>query len=113
MQTIKAIMSSYCDNIDGSSIETRTSTVEWNYKNTEEEHGSRFACELVKHLQHLIGRSMPIKVVHANGFIEVLPKKLTKKAVIKNLLADLQLYCNHKIESFLYIGADLNEDENF
>lgn len=50
MQTIRSIMSTYCENIDGSIIETRSSTLVWNYKNTEEEHGSKFASELLNHL---------------------------------------------------------------
>jgi len=37
----------------------------------------------------IIGRKSPIKVVHGNGFIEVLPKKLTKRAVLKNVLENL------------------------
>ena len=113
MQTIHKIMSKYCQNIDGAVVEECSCTVVWNYKNTEEEHGSKFANELVQHLQQLIGRHSPIEIVHGNGFIEVLPKKLRKKAVFKNLLSNLQFFCNHQVESFTYIGADLCEDSAF
>ena len=46
MQTIRQIMEEYCENIDGAVVEERTCTVLWNYKNAEEEHGSKFATEL-------------------------------------------------------------------
>ena len=39
-------MAQYCANIDGSTIEERSCSIIWDYKNTEEEHGSRFASEL-------------------------------------------------------------------
>ena len=39
-------MQQYVDNIDGSFIEERQSTIEWNYKNAEEEQGSMFANQL-------------------------------------------------------------------
>ena len=43
MQTIRQIMAEYCENIDGAIVEERSCTVVWNYKNAEEEHGSKFA----------------------------------------------------------------------
>ena len=95
MQSIRNIMEEYCDNIDGAVVEERSCTVVWNYKNAEEEHGSKFANELSRHLQSLLGRNSPIEIVHGNGFIEVLPKKMAKKMVLKNILQNLQLYCNH------------------
>lgn len=113
MQTVREIMAEYCENIDGAVVEERSCTVVWNYKNAEEEHGSKFANELAQHLQHLIGRHSPIEIVHGNGFIEVLPKKLNKRAVLKNIFSHLQLYSNHQIESLLYIGADLSGNSTF
>jgi len=46
MQTVREIMAEYCENIDGAVVEERSCTVVWNYKNAEEEHGSKFANEL-------------------------------------------------------------------
>ena len=46
IKTIRMIMAQYCANIDGSTIEERSCSIIWDYKNTEEEHGSRFASEL-------------------------------------------------------------------
>ena len=45
-------MEEYCLNIEGANVEERSCTVVWNYKNVEEEHGSKFANELAKQLEH-------------------------------------------------------------
>ena len=104
MHTIRLIMAQYCDNIDGSYIEERSCSIIWDYKNTEDEHGSKNAIALSQQLQHLLGRNSPVEIIHCNGFIEVLPKKLNKKAVLGNMLENLKHYCNHQLESFLFIG---------
>jgi trehalose-6-phosphatase len=39
-------MVQYCDNIDGSFVEERSTTIVWNYKNAEEEHGLLAAREM-------------------------------------------------------------------
>lgn len=108
MSTIDSIMRHYCTNIDGSTIEVRSASIVWNYKNAEEEHGSKFANKLVVQIQNLIGRNSPIDVINRNGFVEVLPKKLNKKVVLSRMLDDLKHFCNHQIERFLYIGHDLS-----
>jgi len=48
MQTIRHIMEGYSENIDGAVVEERSCTVEWNYKNAEEEHGSKSGNELAQ-----------------------------------------------------------------
>ena len=41
-------MQEYCENIDGAIVEERSCAVVWNYQNTEEEHGSKFAIILAQ-----------------------------------------------------------------
>jgi len=55
MHTIRNIMEDYCDNIDGAVVEERSCTVVWNYKNAEEEHGSKSANILAQQIQHMLG----------------------------------------------------------
>ncbi len=73
IKILKQIMQQYVDNIDGSFIEERQSTIEWNYKNAEEEQGSMFANQLYLQIKHLIGPNAPIELVQGNGFLEVKP----------------------------------------
>ena len=44
-------MQLYSENIDGAKVEVRRSTIIWNYKKAQEEHGSMFAKELSIQLQ--------------------------------------------------------------
>ena len=46
LKILKKLMQEYCDNVDGSCVEERSSTIVWNYKNVEEEHGQLCAKEL-------------------------------------------------------------------
>jgi trehalose-6-phosphatase len=43
MHRIRSIMEEYCENIEGTLVEERSCTVIWNYKNAEEEYGSKSA----------------------------------------------------------------------
>ena len=44
-------------------MEERNSTIVWNYKNAEEEHGTMFAKELYIQIKNLIGPNAPIETV--------------------------------------------------
>jgi trehalose 6-phosphate synthase/phosphatase len=46
LNSIQEIMQSYANNIDGSTVEERESTLVWNYKNAEEEQGNMAVKEL-------------------------------------------------------------------
>ena len=49
----------------------------WNYTNTEREHGAKSANELEFELRSMIGKIAPIEIIHSNGYLEVLPSRLT------------------------------------
>jgi trehalose-6-phosphatase len=66
-------MKEYSDNVDGSCVEERNSTIVWNYKNAEEEHGQLCAKELYLQIKHIIGPNAPIEIIQGNGFLEVKP----------------------------------------
>ena len=61
----------------------------------------------------LLGHDSPIDVKQGNGYIEVLPNKLTKEKYLTCMLQDLKNYSKQKIESLLYIGTDLTDDTVF
>jgi trehalose-6-phosphatase len=77
IKTIRKIMDEYCQNIDGSVVQERSCSIMWNYTNTEREHGAKSANELELELRTMLGKSSPIEIIHSNGYIEVLPSKLT------------------------------------
>lgn len=48
-------MYTYAENVDGSVVEERESTLVWNHKNAEEEHGSMAAKELYAQIKAILG----------------------------------------------------------
>ena len=46
INVVLEIMKYYVDNVDGSYVEERESTLVWNYKNADEEQGSMVVREL-------------------------------------------------------------------
>jgi len=55
-------MQTYTDNVDGSVVEERESTLVWNHKNAEEEHGNMVAKELYSQIKTILG-STPVEIV--------------------------------------------------
>ena len=106
-------MQEYCDNVDGSYVEERSSTIVWNYKNTEDEHGKLCAKELYMQIKHLIGPNAPVEIVQGNGFLEVKPVQLKKSTLIKIFIKDLAEQVYSKIDFLLYIGADSSHEPVF
>lgn len=46
LKILRKIFDQYCENIEGTVVEERESSITWNYKNAAEEHGLRFSKEL-------------------------------------------------------------------
>ena len=113
IKTIRAIMEDYCDNIDGATVEERSCSIVWNYRVADDDLGQKVAKELHTHLKQLMGHESPIDVRQGNGYIEVLPKKLTKQRYLASLFQEVKNHAKQKIESLLYIGADLTDDTVF
>jgi len=95
LEILKKYMEMYSANIDGTKIEVRKSTIIWNYKKSHEEHGEMFAKTLADQIEHLLGtagnkyNNAPVEIVCGNGYVEVKPKKLKKKKLIKRFLREL------------------------
>ena len=64
-------------------------------------------------LKSLLGRNSPIDVKQGNGYIEVLPNRLTKETYLSCILKEVHAFTKQNIESFLYIGTDLTDDSVF
>ena len=110
LRILKQIMQQYVENIDGSFIEERQTTIVWNYKNAEEEHGAMFANQMYLQIKHLIGPNAPIETVQGNGFLEVKPIQLKKQKLLSLFLKQLTEDAFNKVDFLLYIGADTSDE---
>jgi trehalose 6-phosphate synthase/phosphatase len=113
LKILKRVMQEYCDNVDGSCVEERNSTIVWNYKNAELEHGHLFAKELCAQITSLIGPNAPIEIVQGTGFLEVKPVQLKKSTLMQIFLKELSEQVYSKIDFLLYIGADSSDEPVF
>ena len=64
-------------------------------------------------LKSLLGRNSPVEVKQGNGYIEVLPNRLTKETYLSCILKQVHSLAKQNVESFLYIGTDLTDDSVF
>jgi len=55
-------MQMYTNNVDGAVVEERESTLVWNHKNAEEEHGKMVVKELYNQIKQILGNS-PVEIV--------------------------------------------------
>jgi trehalose-6-phosphatase len=55
-------MKTYTENVDGAVVEERESTLVWNYKNAEEEHGSMVVGELYSQIKAILG-NCPVEII--------------------------------------------------
>ena len=70
-------MQTYEDNLDGSFIEERQSCILFNYKYTENEHGTMFIHDLYGLIQKAIQQTNT-EIIYGNGYIEVKPIGIKK-----------------------------------
>lgn len=100
----------YTENVDGAIVEERESTLVWNHKNAEEEHGNMVVGELYAQIKQILGNS-PVEIVQGKGYLEVKPLKLKKQKLLKVLLQKISQ--KSKIDYMLYLGADSGNETTY
>jgi trehalose 6-phosphate synthase/phosphatase len=105
--SVYEVMRTYTENVDGAVVEERESTLVWNYKNAEEEHGSMVVGELYALIKQILGNS-PVEIIQGKGYIEVKPIKLKKHKLLKLLFQKIS--ATTKIDYLLYVGADTGNE---
>jgi trehalose-6-phosphatase len=128
---LRKMFDQYCENIEGTVVEERESSITWNYKNAAEEHGLKFSKELYNQVVKLYGQpnqqsqakrirsggssssedelqvqNIPVEVNHGNGFIEVVSTQLRKEKLIQLILNAAKSRSASKIDFLLFIGSD-------
>ena len=60
--SVREIMNIYTENVDGSTVEERESTLVWNFKNSDEEQGAMTVKELYNHIKMILG-NCPVEII--------------------------------------------------
>lgn len=100
-------MNKYSEKTDGAQVEKKDSQLVWNYKNCDQELGKWQAKELSSQIEHIFS-SFPIDVVQAKHRLEVQPKQLSRRKLLKRMIKIIS--AKGPVDFILYIGDDpLNE----
>lgn len=110
-QIAEPVMSLYTETTDGSFIDSKESTLVWNYQYADPDFGSCQAKELLDHLESVLA-NQPVTVKSGQYIVEVKPQAVNKGLVAERLLETMKK--NGTVPDFvLCIGDDRSDEDMF
>ncbi|XP_010518663.1 PREDICTED: alpha,alpha-trehalose-phosphate synthase [UDP-forming] 5 [Tarenaya hassleriana] len=110
-QIAEPVVREYKRMTDGSGIESRESTLVWDYRFADPDLGPSQAKELMKHLTGLLAKD-GVSIKNSRQTVEVRPKGVNKGLVAERLLAAMQER-GETVDFVLCIGDDSSDEEMF
>ena len=104
------IISKFTARTNGSFVKLTHSSIGWSYYSCDPEWGSLQASYLVRELGEAL-RSFDVRFVALKGILEVVPKKLNKGHIVKQILEE-----THKrsvVDFMLCMGDDISDEKMF
>jgi len=110
-ETIKKIVlpivSKYTARANGSFVKLTSSSIGWSYYSCDPEWGSMLSVHLVQELENQL-HAFDVRLVTLKGVVEVVPRKLNKGLVVKDVLR------RNKLPDFiLCMGDDVSDEKMF
>ncbi|KAE8677544.1 Alpha,alpha-trehalose-phosphate synthase 6 [Hibiscus syriacus] len=110
-QIAEPVMKLYTETTDGSAIETKESSLVWNYRDADPDFGFCQAKELLDHLESVLANE-PVLVKSGQHIVEVKPQGVNKGCVAEHLLMTMQQ--KGMLPDFvLCIGDDRSDEDMF
>ncbi|KAK4368771.1 hypothetical protein RND71_012563 [Anisodus tanguticus] len=110
-QIAEPVMRLYTETTDGSFIDSKESTLVWNYQYADPDFGSCQAKELLDHLESVLANE-PVTVKSGQHIVEVKPQGVNKGLVAERLLETIQQ--KGTVADFvLCIGDDRSDEDMF
>ncbi|KAK8516406.1 hypothetical protein V6N13_097695 [Hibiscus sabdariffa] len=110
-QIAEPVMKLYTETTDGSAIETKESSLVWNYRDADPDFGFCQAKELLDHLESVLANE-PVSVKSGQHVVEVKPQGVNKGLVAEHLLTTMQE--KGMLPDFvLCIGDDRSDEDMF
>ncbi|OIS98764.1 PREDICTED: alpha,alpha-trehalose-phosphate synthase [UDP-forming] 5-like [Nicotiana attenuata] len=110
-QIAEPVMSLYTETTDGSFIDSKESTLVWNYQYADPDFGSCQAKELLDHLESVLANE-PVTVKSGQYIVEVKPQGVNKGLVAERLLETMKQ--KGTVPDFvLCIGDDRSDEDMF
>ncbi|XP_058104020.1 alpha,alpha-trehalose-phosphate synthase [UDP-forming] 5-like isoform X1 [Magnolia sinica] len=110
-QIAEPVMKLYTETTDGSTVETKQSSLAWHYQYADPDFGSCQAKELLDHLESVLANE-PVSVKSGQHIVEVKPQGVNKGLVAERLLS---MMCERGMLSdfILCIGDDRSDEDMF
>lgn len=109
------ILAKYTARSNGSFVKLTHSSIGWSYYSCDPEWGSLQASHLVLELEHEL-RSFDVRFVMIKGIVEVVPRRLNKGLIAKNVLREVEEQSrngNSSIDFILCMGDDIQDEKMF
>ena len=104
------ILAKYTARSNGSFIKLTHSSIGWSYYSCDPEWGSLQASHLVLELEEQL-RAFDVRFVMIKGIVEIVPGRLNKGLIVKNVLQEVQL--RGDVDWILCMGDDIQDEKMF
>jgi trehalose 6-phosphate synthase/phosphatase len=107
------VLSKYTARSNGSFVKLTSFSIGWSYYSCDPEWGSLQASHLVMELESEL-RAFDVRFVTLKGIVEVVPRKLNKGLIAKQILRDTEA-CSpeHGVDFVLCVGDDISDEKMF
>ena len=107
-QIVMPILAKYTARSNGSFIKLTHSSIGWSYYSCDPEWGSLQASHLVLELEQVL-RAFDVRFVMIKGIVEIVPRRLNKGLIVKNVLQEVQL--RGDVDWILCMGDDIHDEK--
>ena len=110
------IVAKYTARSNGSFVKLTHSSIGWSYYSCDPEWGSMQASHLVLELEHEL-RAFDVRFVMIKGIVEVVPRRLNKGLIAKNVLRYVEDHSRRSgdasVDFILCMGDDVQDEKMF
>ena len=112
-QIVLPVFAKYTARSNGSFVKMTHSSIGWSYYSCDPEWGSLQASQLVMELENAL-RPFDVRFVMIKGIVEIVPMRLNKGLIVKNVLREVS---NRDVISdvdfILCMGDDIQDEKMF
>jgi trehalose 6-phosphate synthase/phosphatase len=107
------ILSKYTARTNGSFIKLTHSSIGWSYYSCDPEWGALQASHLILELEPAL-RPFDVRFVMIKGIVELVPRRLNKGIMVKNVLREVAKSISPNVVDFiLCMGDDIHDEKMF
>ena len=111
-QIVLPVLAKYTARSNGSFVKMTHSSIGWSYYSCDPEWGSLQASHLVIELGEAL-RPFDVRFVMIKGIVEIVPRRLNKGLIVKNVLREVAAQGDSGLDFILCMGDDVQDEQMF